>query len=122
MESQRLSPCLTESTFSGVKDRGKEVKGIPHLSCSHVNPLLYSGSLSESTNSICKEFCIKNEKLKLEQKRITLKEYHIFIDYREKNEYFDSKQWLELSYWKFYRSRLDTFIKVQKWGNNLMET
>lgn len=88
MESQRLSPRLTESIFSGVRDRGKEVKGIPHLSCSHVNPLLYSGSLSESTNSICKEFCIKNQKLKLEQKRVTLKEYHIFIDYREKNEIF----------------------------------
>lgn len=40
---------------------------------------------------------------------------------QRKNEYFDSKQWLELLYWKFYRSRLDTFIKVQKWENNLME-
>lgn len=118
------SPLATESTFSGVSDRGKEVKGVPHLSCSHVHPFLYRGSLSESTKSICKGFCIKSQKLKLEQNRINFEGtlyIHLF-DYRERNESFDSKQGFKLFYWKFYRSMVDTFIKVLKWENNLMET
>lgn len=68
-ESQRHPPLHWKHIFRSERQR-EEVKGILHLSCSHVHPFLYSGSLSESTNGICKGFCIKNQKLKLEQKRI----------------------------------------------------
>lgn len=79
MESRRLSPLLTESTCLGVRNRRKEMKGAPHLSCSHVSLFQDSGSLSESTTGICWAGCIKNQTLKLEHKRITLKVYYVLI-------------------------------------------
>lgn len=91
MESQRHPP-FTESAVSGVRNRRKEMKGTPHLSCSHGSLFQYSGSLSKSNVSICKGNCIKNQTLRLEPKRITLKVYYVLISLSMEKEIF----WLKI--------------------------
>lgn len=122
MESRRQSPPLLKAHSQEWGADGRKGKLPSHFSCSHVNPFLHGGSLSESTNSICKGVWIKNQKLKLEQNRIILKIYHIFISVTIEKWILWLKRVVWWLYWKCYRPMLDTFIKEQKWEMNLTET